>query len=348
MPASVEKKLRKKIRNFTWHDKRAPVSEEILFAPIEEGGRGLLDVSARNEAIEVKWLASYLSFGPDRPLWALVADELFALNVPQTELRVDKRARKNIFLQSWESSRARSTQLSWRTRVYPDLLRLQGIAEKYGLRPEGMMFTKDIVCARPIWYHSNAARRIRFMNQGAASKCLKDNHAVWSVGDAESLAKRLNSPNHCASSECECATCLEVESQYGCMNPHGCFSRAKSLLDALPPKWDPRAMIEMDQLAEDPEEWTIFWREIVTEGSLAEIFRIFTSGEVSNELPDLVFDTAPTHSVVVATDGSCSKNGEEITSAGAGVFCDPIHPLNSCTKVPLELPQSNQSAELFA
>ncbi|KAF8067090.1 hypothetical protein FPV67DRAFT_1354158, partial [Lyophyllum atratum] len=53
MPPSIEKKLRKKVRNFIWHDKRAPVREEILFAPVEEGGRGMLDIATRNEAIEV-------------------------------------------------------------------------------------------------------------------------------------------------------------------------------------------------------------------------------------------------------------------------------------------------------
>ncbi|GLB44704.1 putative RNA-DNA hybrid ribonuclease activity [Lyophyllum shimeji] len=346
---NIEKKLRKKIRNFIWHDKHAPVSEEILFAPIEEGGRALLDISARNEAIEIMWLVSYLSFGPERPLWALVADELFALNVPQSERHVDKRVRNNIFLQSWESSKAKTTHQNQRAQVYPDLLRLQVIAEKYGLRPEGLAFSKDIVRARPIWYHSDADRRIRLLNRGAASNCLKDNHAVWTVGDAERLAHQLDLPYHRASPECECVACMEAELQEGCMNPHGCFYKAKVLLDTLPPKWDPRAVLEDEQPTEESnEEWTMFKRHLVTEGTVAEIFRIFTNGEVSNELPDMRFNAAPEHSVVVATDGSCTRNGEENAVAGAGVFCEKAHPLNSCTKVPVELLQSNQTAELFA
>jgi hypothetical protein len=188
MPSNIESKLRRKIRNFVWHDKRAPVSEQILFSPIDEGGRVLLDISTRNEAIEVMWLKSYLSFGPERPLWALVADEIFAINVPQFEENVDKRVCKNIFLQSWGSSKAKSTQPHWRTRVYPDLLRLQGIAEKHGLRPEGLAFSQEIVQARPIWYHGDADRKIRLLNHGAASNCLKEKHAVWTAGDAERLA----------------------------------------------------------------------------------------------------------------------------------------------------------------
>ncbi|KAF8067091.1 ribonuclease H-like domain-containing protein [Lyophyllum atratum] len=42
------------------------------------------------------------------------------------------------------------------------------------------------------------------------------------------------------------------------------------------------------------------------------------------------------------------RNGEEGACAGVGVFCETTHPLNSCTKVPVELAQSNQTAELFA
>ena len=349
MPSNIESKLREKIRNFVWHDKRAPVSEQILFSPIDDGGRALLDISTRNEAIEVMWLKSYLSFGPERPLWALVADEIFAINIPQSEENVDKRIRKNIFLQSWESSKAKTTQPYWRTRVYPDLLHLQEIAGKYGLRPEGLAFSKEIIRARPIWYHSDADRRIHLLNHGTASNCLKENHAVWMVGDAEHFALQMYTPNHRASSECECRACLETELQDSCMNPHGCFSKAKMLLDTLPPKWDPRTVVKDEQPVVEPdEEWTTFERQMVTEGTVAEIFRIFTSSEASNELPNMTFEPAPEHSVVVATDESCTKNGEEDAVAGTGVFCERAHPLNSCTRLPVELLQSNQTAELFA
>lgn len=187
MPSNIELKLWRKIRNFVWHDKRAPVSEQILFSQIDKGGCALLDISTRNEAIEVMWLKSYLSFGPERPLWALGADEIFAINVPQFEENVDKRVRKNIFLQSWGLSKAKSTQPHWQMRVYPDLLHLQGIAEKHGLRPEGLAFSQEIVQAHPIWYHGDADRKIRLLNHGAASNCLKEKHAVWTAGDAEHL-----------------------------------------------------------------------------------------------------------------------------------------------------------------
>ena len=80
---------------------------------------------------------------------------------------------------------AKTTQPHWKTRVYPDLLCLQEIAGKYSLRPEGLAFSLEIVQARPIWYHSDANRKVHLLNHGAASNCLKEHHAVWTVGDAE-------------------------------------------------------------------------------------------------------------------------------------------------------------------
>ncbi|KAF8061862.1 ribonuclease H-like domain-containing protein [Lyophyllum atratum] len=51
---------------------------------------------------------------------------------------------------------------------------------------------------------------------------------------------------------------------------------------------------------------------------------------------------------MVATDGSCLKNGEEDARAGAGVFYEANHLRNRSVKVPPSFIQSNQSAELLA
>ncbi|KAJ7269120.1 hypothetical protein C8J57DRAFT_976937, partial [Mycena rebaudengoi] len=75
----------------------------------------------------------------------------------------------------------------------------------------------------------------------------------------------------------------------GCMTPHSCFSKAKELLDTLPPKWDPRMQQPEDYEAppeDDENGWTTFDRRITTTGSIKEAFRIFTEGEVCNIPPD--------------------------------------------------------------
>ena len=101
MPTSTEKKLEKRIRKFIWRERTmTPVNTETLYAPIEIGDRGLLDIKSRNKAIDLIWLKSYLKFYSDRPLWTLVADALMAINLPQSESPSNKEIRQSVFLQS--------------------------------------------------------------------------------------------------------------------------------------------------------------------------------------------------------------------------------------------------------
>lgn len=105
MLTEVEAKLKQQIHTFLWGDKKfLSINKETIYAPIEMGGCNLLDIVARNVAITITWLKSYLCFGPDRLLWAFAAEELQALNILGTYRdKVDKQLRLNIFLQSWSS-----------------------------------------------------------------------------------------------------------------------------------------------------------------------------------------------------------------------------------------------------
>jgi len=52
--------LTKRIRKYVWEGKaKGAVNEETLHAPINRGGRAILDIRARNEAINVMWLQRY-------------------------------------------------------------------------------------------------------------------------------------------------------------------------------------------------------------------------------------------------------------------------------------------------
>lgn len=54
MPTEVEKRVVKRVRRFFWNEKRlTPVNKQTIYAPIRMGGRAVLDLSARNEAIDV-------------------------------------------------------------------------------------------------------------------------------------------------------------------------------------------------------------------------------------------------------------------------------------------------------
>jgi hypothetical protein len=76
MLPDIEKKLERRIQAFLWNDKSLiAVNQETVSAPIDMGGRNLMDIIACNEAISATWLKSYLDLGPARPLWGFAADE---------------------------------------------------------------------------------------------------------------------------------------------------------------------------------------------------------------------------------------------------------------------------------
>ncbi|KAI9056337.1 hypothetical protein FKP32DRAFT_1532302, partial [Trametes sanguinea] len=71
MPARVTKHLTKIIRDYIWDDRPvAPVAMAHLQLHPDNGGLGILDLSARNEAIDVMWTKAYLNFGEGRATWA--------------------------------------------------------------------------------------------------------------------------------------------------------------------------------------------------------------------------------------------------------------------------------------
>jgi hypothetical protein len=101
MPADVER-LDRQIRSFLWAEKtQVSVNKETVHAPSNVGGKDLLDIVARNEAITITWLKTYLSFGLECPLWCFVADELLAKKAVGADINVDEAMRLNTYLQSW-------------------------------------------------------------------------------------------------------------------------------------------------------------------------------------------------------------------------------------------------------
>ncbi|KAJ3797676.1 hypothetical protein GGU11DRAFT_656639, partial [Lentinula aff. detonsa] len=295
------------------------------------------------------FLKTYLSFGAARPLWTSFADALFALKIPSSEKTVDPNVRINIFLQSWR------TQVGH--HQLPVLKRLTDTAQKFGLRAEGLAFSRNILRSMPIWYHREASNEVRKMNSTLASTCLKINHGVRTVGDATDIQSYCQNQEHCPTSTCECKDCKEMQLKWGCKHPHGCTRQAAKLLDTLPPKWDPRSVLPEDYQLKpkntlqfpDSDKWKPFDNRITTSGTVAEIFRIFTdkNTEPTNLLPSL--EPIPgVDKIVLATDGSCEHNGEDNAIAGAGIFVENDHPANRASKLPKYLSHSNQTGELVA
>ena len=69
MPKDVETTIQKMINNFVWGGDRASITLNQTREHLKNGGVNLLDIQARNEAIELMWPKKYLDLGPSRPPW---------------------------------------------------------------------------------------------------------------------------------------------------------------------------------------------------------------------------------------------------------------------------------------
>jgi ribonuclease HI len=345
MPKEVEHRLERRARKFLWAEKeKVRINQETIHAPFEQGGRCLLDITSRNEAIAIMWLKSYLNLGPNRPDWAYAADSIIALNPPANQRNINQNVKINPFLQSW------NTQVS---KLPSDLQILFKIGRKYGIRLEGRMFSQEILREMPVWFHIESSE-IRKLNIGKESRCLRVAHQVRLVKDSESLAANLGFRGHRPRRDCKCDRCQNVRTSTGCNNPHKCYLRAQKLMDALPPKWNPqKALTEDRHLVTGPDvpgDAEYFNNNITVEGPLANAFRIFTEGPKSNALPppDQDVSNEEQQCTSVYTDGSCINNGDADAEAGAGIFFEIDDPRNRSIRIPGELTQTNQTGEIIA
>ncbi|KAJ7037136.1 hypothetical protein C8F04DRAFT_953119, partial [Mycena alexandri] len=186
MPEDVEHRLERRVQEFLWAEKvRVSVNKETVYAPADIGGKDLLDIVARNEAIAVMWLKTYLSFGPDRPLWCFVADEILAKKAVLTDFNVDEAMRVNAYLQSWTPY-----QSSWDLRS-KDIAGMMSVGRKYGVTMDAIAVSRENQGNMVIWYHrfSNGTKTL-FNSAREVVKCLKQKHRVRLVKDAVQLAKK--------------------------------------------------------------------------------------------------------------------------------------------------------------
>ncbi|EIW62450.1 uncharacterized protein TRAVEDRAFT_90816, partial [Trametes versicolor FP-101664 SS1] len=148
MPAAIEQALERTISNFVWRNGGRPmVNMSVLQDPVACGGLNLLDVKARNDAIDLIWLRSYMDTSNSRPTWALLADVLLANAVKSSDRKLEKRARVNTFLQSWEVNTTHTGKLP------RDLCRMVKTARRYGVQLSALNPSEALKAALPAWSH---------------------------------------------------------------------------------------------------------------------------------------------------------------------------------------------------
>ena len=359
MPENVEAALIKISRKFIWNDDSSPrLALDILQGPIEAGGINLLDIKARNEAIEIMWLKAYLNFSPTRPAWAIVTDHLIDAAAPPS---TNPKARANSFLQNWNPV----TKGQRAAKMGKEAHRMIKTARKYNTNLEALRLTPHLRAQLPTWYHlaSKPAPII-----GAAAKCLLSNHTSAKVADLVKISARIRNMEsdltaHIPSMYCYCDPCSS-ERNAGCYNPHACAVEAQKRLDQISAKLNPltpgtghlnltltKRRKNRNTLARSQNGEIIFDPALTCKENLAECFRIFTDpNKISNEpakRPIPRETTLRLDEAEVYTDRACYDNGKANAQSGSGVWFGPNHDMNRAIRIPGPS-QSNQVGEIVA
>ena len=371
IPATALKTLEKLIRNFAWSGENRPtISMAHMTLDAESGGKKVLDIHARNEAIQLTWVQSYLKLGADRPTWALIADALFGHDVPGEPKAVESSpsARINQFLQTWQSRKVKKkcpTPNGEDTTNIPDDLReMLKTARKYGVRLETPHPAEEAKLELPA-VRSNQTKEQEKPDtlNDKPGKCIKNRHKVRSMGDVASLAGGVPA-QHKKNRRCKCTKCVQIrlDTNNTCENPNRCIGRAARLLASINEKWSPVSHHPPDfftnpspeetgpRIDPDTEETIHTLDPFRVESNLSDCFRVFTETSKPPELR--VARAARTASfddplVVAYTDGSCTNNGDTTAKAGSGVWFGDGDNRNLSLRVPGP-EQSNQTGELYA
>jgi ribonuclease HI len=360
MPTNIEDALIKITRRFIWGADSSPrLALDVLYCPVEEGGLNLLDITARNEAIEIMWLKSHLDLSPARPAWAVVTDLLIDMTAPPA---TNQDARENNFLQTWNpATRGQRAKLMGK-----DSTRMLKVARKYNINLEALRLTTQLRAQLPAWYHIAAPPRPL---TGITAKCLLGTHQNTTVAHLLKTSMRIRNPNenpqspHSPRMFCYCQDCSS-DRMKGCRNPHACATEAQTRLEQIFPKFNPlspghahgnlsltKRRKRRNAIAKPLNGEILFDPTITSREDLSECFRIFTDPKRISSNParrDAPHDTRLNlKELTVYTDGACINNGKEDAKCGSGVWFGPNHRMNRAMRIPGRA-QSNQIGELSA
>ena len=182
MPPHIEVAITKIIRDFIWdNDEHPRIALEHLQRPLKEGGLNLLDIKARNEAIELVWMRDFLNLTPARQTWAIVTDILINASAP---LGASAVALVNTFLQTWRPL----TKGPRADLLNENIKRMLKVAKAYGTNLAAIRLSPSVRSALPAWYHPRAAPCL-LTNVNA--KCMLKNHGAKTVTDLIKMSNKI-------------------------------------------------------------------------------------------------------------------------------------------------------------
>ena len=349
MPETIQEEIQKMITEFIWNKERATMSIEDIARSPDLGGRKVMNIAKRNEAIDLMWIKQYLNMGPDRPKWAFLRDEIFRMERPkQAKEPQEIISNWNPFTQDWRPNE-RSTKIPKRIQ------RAMRLAKKHGVELEALEPSNKTKEDMPVWLHRKASREAAKVYKTDGAKCLKSKHRTHYIKQLTETVRDVPD-EHRKTNFCTCGWCQRV-SRLGCTHPNKCLETAMKILDAIAPKWRPRNGHPPE--TQDPEQTTN--RHDAPENEhivntqreptdLKHSIRIFTDRENLLEATTLQTtqdETLKNTELIVYTDGSCTDNGTEEARAGSGIWYGHDDPRNAALRTPGRK-QTNQIGEIFA
>ena len=358
MPTEVEKALNKMAKDFIWEGCTVPrIAMGNLHQTIEEGGLNLLNIKARNDAIEIMWIKTYLDFSPTRPLWAKITDLIIDASMPQgptTQTRI------NCFLQTWNPPQrgVRAAKLD------EDTTRMLRAAKTYHVNFAAIRMNAHLKAQLPAWHHLGSENRP--INNNAA-RCLIHKHETKTIADLIRIATRLRNPGpddpHRQSNYCRCRDCHD-DREKNCWTPHECAQEALTRIQNTFPKFNPLAHDAhhgdlsltparkfRNNAARQSEGEILFDPSITSRNDLTECFRVFTDPELISRNPaKRQISDGPNlrhERLEVYTDGACYNNGKLNAKCGGGVRFGQNDERNLAISTPGNH-HSNQIGELTA
>ncbi|KAJ7430777.1 hypothetical protein FB451DRAFT_1038724 [Mycena latifolia] len=323
-----------------WEERAiAPINKDILHLPVEEGGKNLLSIRDRNDAIKIKTLQSYLTRDENRGKWCDLADQSFRKSVPEGRL-VEKRARISPFTQTWSPLQ----------RKLPRALKqMIKTAAKFQLKFDALSLAKDVKEELPVWFNIGGKKDLNRHNNSNCAKCLRNIHGVRTVGHILDIIQR-NYHRHSRRRNCACNSC-RADRLLGCDYPYKCQEEAIKILDCIDEKWDPRCTTNQpnaeltaeertanSQALEDKKE-VIFDPRITLNQPSSNGFRIFCNincNSPANQLDPLEEEGESfREAVYIGNAHEINEDGEHC-SAG-GVWYGPEDPRNTSVRVEKEL-----------
>jgi len=157
---------------------------DTLRRPILEGSLNILDIKARNEAIEIIQLKTYLNFSPLRQKWATITDHITLAAAPPHSV---KKARDNPFLQTWtvllrgKRAKGLNGDIKWMLKT----------VKKCNVNFAAIKMTPHLLAQLPAWYHLSADNKPL---NNARAKCLLQKHNVAKVADLVRTSAHLRHP----------------------------------------------------------------------------------------------------------------------------------------------------------